>query len=57
MANLLNTIQGLFGNLQNQAQKFIDRLFPPEKRAEFIGKLQSFSVANPKLSVGCYTPG
>jgi hypothetical protein len=57
MANLLNTIQGLFGNLQNQAQKFIDRLFPPEKRAEFIGKLQSFAVANPKLSVGCYTPG
>lgn len=50
MTDLLNSVQGLGGKLLGKGQAFIDSLFPPEKRAELMAKLQSFALNNPKLA-------
>jgi len=36
--------------MQSRAQGVIDSLFPPEKRAEVLARLQAFVISNPKLS-------
>lgn len=55
---LQDTTSGILASIQNYAgwiaakgQDFVDRIFPPEQRANFLAKLQSFMLANPKLSV------
>lgn len=50
MTDLLNSVTGLGGNMMGKAQGVIDRIFPPEKRAEMMTKLQMFAANNPKLS-------
>jgi hypothetical protein len=50
MAGLLNSLQGLLGNVASGFQNILDRILPPEKRAEIFANLQSFAVNNPKLA-------
>lgn len=50
MTELLSSVQGLGGKLLGKGQAFLDSLFPPEKRAELMAKLQSFALNNPKLA-------
>lgn len=41
-----------YGNwVAQRARGMLDSVFPPEKRAAFLSKLQAFMLANPKLSV------
>lgn len=41
-----------YGNwIAQRARGMLDSVFPPEKRAAFLSKLQAFMLANPKLSV------
>jgi len=51
MSSILSSISGVGTWLQSNAMSVIDRLFPPAKRAEFIEKLKSFALGNPKLAV------
>lgn len=51
MSGILSSLQGILGSLQSKAQGVIDSLFPPEKRAEVLARLQAFVISNPKLSV------
>jgi len=51
MSSILNSIGGAGKWLQQSAMSVVDRLFPPAKRAEFIEKLKSFALGNPKLAV------
>lgn len=50
MSGILSSLQGILGSLQSRAQGVIDSLFPPEKRAEVLARLQAFVISNPKLS-------
>ncbi|ORY16186.1 hypothetical protein BCR34DRAFT_139375 [Clohesyomyces aquaticus] len=50
MSAVLNGIAGLFSSLQRTFQNVLDRIVPPEKRAEMLAKLQTFAVNNPKLA-------
>ncbi|KAF2676760.1 hypothetical protein K458DRAFT_447343 [Lentithecium fluviatile CBS 122367] len=50
MSAILNSIQGIAGKLQGTFQSVLDRIFPPEQRAEMLGKLQAFAINNPKLA-------
>lgn len=50
MSGILSSMQCLAGTLQSKAQGVIDSLFPPEKRAAMISRLQAFAASNPKLS-------
>jgi len=50
MSGILSSLQGILGSLQGRAQGIIDSLFPPEKRAEVLARLQAFVISNPKLS-------
>jgi hypothetical protein len=50
MSGILSSLQGILGSLQSKAQGVIDSLFPPEKRAEVLARLQAFVISNPKLS-------
>lgn len=50
MSRILSSLQGILGSLQSKAQGVIDSLFPPEKRAEVLARLQAFVISNPKLS-------
>ena len=51
MANIYGVVKGFTGGLLAKGQGVLDSLFPPEKRAELLTKLQMFAVNNPKLSV------
>jgi hypothetical protein len=51
MSGILNSIQGIAGKLGSTFQNVLDRIFPPEQRAEMLSKLQGFAVNNPKLAV------
>ncbi|KAK4501699.1 hypothetical protein PRZ48_007508 [Zasmidium cellare] len=46
----LGSIQNIGNKVAAKGQSVIDSMFPPEKRAAFLAKLQSFMLANPKLS-------
>lgn len=48
---VLSTLDGLAGRIFAKGKSVIDGIFPPEKRAAFIARLQDFMVRNPKLSV------
>lgn len=48
---VLGTLDGLASKILAKGKSVIDGIFPPEKRAAFITKLQDFMLRNPKLSV------
>jgi hypothetical protein len=50
---LLSKIDAISGWVYAKGTSIIDSIFPPEKRAAFLAKLQDFMLRNPKLSVGC----
>ncbi|KAF2474100.1 uncharacterized protein BDR25DRAFT_280824 [Lindgomyces ingoldianus] len=50
MSGVLNSVTAIFGSIQNTFQNVLDRIFPPEKRAEVFAKLQAFAINNPKLA-------
>lgn len=50
MSGILSNVQSVFGTLQIKFQNVLDRIFPPEKRAEMLAKLQEFAINNPKLA-------
>ncbi|KAF2181664.1 hypothetical protein K469DRAFT_740615 [Zopfia rhizophila CBS 207.26] len=50
MSAILNTLQAVLGSVGNTFQSILDRILPPEKRAEILAKLQTFAINNPKLS-------
>lgn len=50
MSGILNSIQGIAGKLGTTFQSVLDRILPPEKRAEMLAKLQEFAINNPKLA-------
>ncbi|SMQ53332.1 unnamed protein product [Zymoseptoria tritici ST99CH_3D7] len=47
---LLSSINSMASTVAAKGQALVDRIFPPEKRAAFLAQLQSFMLANPKLS-------
>lgn len=51
MSGILATVSGLGSTLKLKGQGVVDSIFPPEKRAEALAKLQGFAIENPKLSV------
>lgn len=55
-SGMLASIQGRATWIASSGQAFLDRLFPPEQRSAILAKLQSFMLANPKLSVGSSSP-
>lgn len=48
---VLSTVDGLASKIFAKGKSVIDGIFPPEKRAAFIARLQDFMLRNPKLSV------
>jgi hypothetical protein len=51
MAAIMNGLKGLTGSLSSMGTNAMNALFPPEKRAALLAKIQAFAVNNPKLSV------
>jgi hypothetical protein len=51
MAGVYDAVKSFSDGFLAKGQSVIDSLFPPEKRAEVLAKLQAFAVNNPKLSV------
>lgn len=49
---LLSSIGSMASTVTAKGQALVDSVFPPEKRAALLAKLQSFMLSNPKLSVG-----
>lgn len=47
---VLSTVDGLASKIFAKGKSVIDGIFPPEKRAAFIARLQDFMLRNPKLS-------
>ncbi|KAF2261085.1 hypothetical protein CC78DRAFT_570814 [Lojkania enalia] len=50
MSGGMNTLQGILGNMSRTITKILNKILPPEKRAEIVTKLQQFAVNNPKLA-------
>jgi len=50
MAAVLNAAKGLTDSLLSMGQNVLDAVFPPEKRAALLARIQAFAVNNPKLS-------
>jgi len=50
MSGIISSLSSIASSLGGQIQGVIDRLFPPEKRAEWMTRLQAFAVSNPKLA-------
>lgn len=48
---LLSSIGALASTVSAKGVALVDAIFPPEKRAAFLAKLQAFMLSNPKLSV------
>lgn len=51
MSAILAKIEGVGNLVAAKGKALIDSIFPPEKRAEVLAKLQQFALRNPKLSV------
>ncbi|WPH02084.1 Hypothetical protein R9X50_00493900 [Acrodontium crateriforme] len=47
---ILSSIEGFAGMIKGKFMGMLDRFFPPEARANMWAKIQSFMLANPKLS-------
>jgi hypothetical protein len=50
-SGILGSIEGWGNWIAAKGKGLLDSVFPPEKRASFLAKLQSFMLKNPKLSV------
>lgn len=50
-SGILGTIEGWGNWIAAKGKSLLDSVFPPEKRASFLAKLQAFMLKNPKLSV------
>ncbi|KAF2254032.1 hypothetical protein BU26DRAFT_516282 [Trematosphaeria pertusa] len=50
MSGILSSLTGMLGNVGGMLKGALDRIFPPETRAEVLAKLQQFAVNNPKLA-------
>ena len=48
---VLSSLDGLASKVFAKGKNIIDGIFPPEKRAAFLARLQDFMLRNPKLSV------
>jgi hypothetical protein len=51
MAAVMNFAKGFTDGLLAKGQNVLDAIFPPEKRAALLARIQAFAVNNPKLSV------
>jgi hypothetical protein len=51
MAAIMNGLKGLTGSLSSLGTNAMNTIFPPEKRAALLAKIQAFAANNPKLSV------
>ena len=51
LGGLAGTVQGKLTGIVNQGQSFIDKWFPPERRAELWAKFQKFMAEKPMLAV------
>jgi hypothetical protein len=52
-SGILGSIEGWGNWIAAKGKSLLDGVFPPEKRASLLSKLQSFMLKNPKLSVSC----
>jgi len=50
MSGLVSSLSGIVSSLGSKIQSVVNALLPPEKRAEWISRLQAFAVSNPKLA-------
>ena len=50
-SGILGSIEGWGNWIAAKGKSLLDSVFPPEKRASFLAKLQAFMLKNPKLSV------
>jgi hypothetical protein len=50
-SGILGSIEGWGNWIAAKGKDMLDKVFPPEKRAAFLSKLQAFMLKNPKLSV------
>lgn len=53
-SGLLGKLEAWGNWLAAWGKGLLDNIFPPEKRAAFLAKLQAFMLKNPKLSVSTY---
>jgi hypothetical protein len=51
MSGLLSSLQGIGGKLAGTFMNVLNRVLPPDKRAEILASLKDFAVNNPKLAV------
>ena len=49
---VLGKVEGWGNWIAAKGRALLDRVFPPEQRANFLAKLQAFMLRNPKISVG-----
>jgi hypothetical protein len=56
-SGILSSIEGWGNWIAAKGKSLLDSVFPPEKRASFLAKLQSFMLKNPKLSVSLFAGG
>ncbi|EME43225.1 hypothetical protein DOTSEDRAFT_72572 [Dothistroma septosporum NZE10] len=47
---VLGGLESYGSKISNKVKGMVDYIFPPDKRASFLSKLQAFMLANPKLS-------
>jgi hypothetical protein len=50
-SGVLGSIEGWGNWVTTKGMEMLDKVFPPEKRAALLSKLQAFMLKNPKLSV------
>ena len=50
-SGILGRIEGIGSWIAAKGKSVLDSIFPPEARASFLSKLQSFMLKNPKISV------
>ena len=50
-SGILGSLEGWGNWIAAKGKGMLDKIFPPEKRAAFLSKLQAFMLKNPKLSV------
>lgn len=53
---VLSSLDGIATKVFAKGKSVIDAIFPPEKRAAFLARLQDFMLRNPKLSASLSRP-
>ena len=49
--SILGGLESYGSKISSKVKGMVNYVFPPDKRASFLSKLQAFMLANPKLSV------